>query len=746
MAKREKLTDEALEAVCTEFLRSALGGPDTDVSACRVRNLIAYNALAEGDFAPPEVADRSDFVATDVADTVEGMLPQVMKLFVSSDNAVEFEATKQGGEEVAKTITGYINHLFYTRNDGLNVIYDWFKDALIQKVGFVQVWAEEEQRDERQTFQGVSPEQVAMLMQSGHEIDGEPMQDEHGITVTVVDKRTVTAVKVAAIAPHEMRIDPTARWGAEPAAIGRVYMRRKFELEEDGFDVSEIPVNTMRGYAESIQELGETPDWSSTEIHDSHRMVECADIYAQLDRNGDGVAEWIQVRMVGNTIGQINGKPAIAQVDDHPFAYICPIPRPHAFFGDCPADYAYTQQKLRTNLMRALFDNVYLTVNQRTYVNTRANVNIDDLLESRPGGVVRGEGAPNEAFSVMAQPNLGAPAFELNEWVERWGESRTGFNRYSKGTDADALNKTATGVQILTAKADMRIELMSRFFAQGVRQMFAKMLKLAVEHQDQQDWFNVNGSWVPVNPSEWKDRFNVKINVGLGHGTNEQKLARIMAMVPMIQMGLEVGSCTAENVSALIRTAATANEFKNVDEFAAEKPAGPPVQQLQQQMQDVQKQLQQCQQELQQAGEQLQQAGQENAQLKLANANKEAEIGLKHHEIQARAQEPVADDGGAQAEQARKDFETQRQIRIAEYDALSRRMAVLAKMPNASGEEVEDLDGNRIDGQEGTTPRPDMGALLQQLTDSHHALAQAMTAPKRIVRDEQGDIIGAESA
>lgn len=632
MAKREKLSDEDIQAVCTQFLRSALGGPDTDVSSARVRNLIAYNAVAEGDFSPPEIADRSDFVATDVADTVEGMLPQLMKIFVSSDDAVEFEATKQGGEELAKTITGYINHLFYTKNDGLSVIYDWFKDSLIQKVGFVQIWAEKEKRDERQTFQGLSQDQLAMLMQSGHEVDGEPMADEQGgITVTMLDQQEVTCVKVAAISPHEMRIDPTARWGAEPAAIGRVYMRRKFELEEDGFDTTTIPINSFRGYAESIQELGETPDWSAQQIHDSHGLVECADIYAQLDRDGDGVAEWIQVRMVGSVIGVINGKPAIEKVDDHPFAYVCPIPRPHAFFGDCPADYAYAQQRLRTNIVRAQFDNLYLSVNQRTYVNTNASVNIDDLLESRPGGVVRGAGAMQDAIGVIVQPNMNAAAFEMNEWVERWGESRTGFNRYSKGTDAEALNKTATGVQILTAKADMRIELIARFMAQGVRQMFAKMLKLAVEHQDQQDWFNVNGSWEPVNPSEWKDRYNVKINVGLGHGTNEQKLARIMAMMPLIDLGLKVGACEPENVSNLIRTAATANEFKNPDEFASAKPKGPPVEQLQQQMQEMQQNLQQCQ-------EQLQQAGQENAQLKQANASKEGELQLKAGELQLKHQ------------------------------------------------------------------------------------------------------------
>jgi hypothetical protein len=167
MTDRKRIDDESLEAICASFLRQSLGGPNTDVGVARLRNLTAYNAAPEGDFAPPEVMDRSDFVDTEVADTVDGMLPQLMRIFVASEDAVEFEATKPHGEAVAKTITGYINHLFYVRNDGLNVLYDWFKDALVQKVGHVMVWAEEESEDSSCTYEGLVEEQIAMLQQDG---------------------------------------------------------------------------------------------------------------------------------------------------------------------------------------------------------------------------------------------------------------------------------------------------------------------------------------------------------------------------------------------------------------------------------------------------------------------------------------------------------------------------------------------------------------------------------------------------
>jgi len=56
-----------------------------------------------------------------------------------------------------------MNYLFYVKNDGVGIMYDWFKDALIQKVGFVKVWAEEVFEDLSATYNGITQEQLVML-------------------------------------------------------------------------------------------------------------------------------------------------------------------------------------------------------------------------------------------------------------------------------------------------------------------------------------------------------------------------------------------------------------------------------------------------------------------------------------------------------------------------------------------------------------------------------------------------------
>ena len=634
----DKLTDEQIEAIARDFSRSAMGAPDTDIGQARLRNLEYYNAEPSGDLAPPEIDDRSDFVATDVADTVDGMLPQIMRMFAGSDNAVEFEGQGQpGSEQEAKLATAYVNHLFFVRNDGMGVIHDWFKDALLQKVGFVKVWAEEHAEDAKQRYEGQTQEQLIMLMQEGWQPEGEPEVDDNGgLSFTVRKEARSKRIRVMACPPSEMRIDQNARWGDEPAAIGQSFYRRRFELEQDGYDLSEVSGTSSPTDMEQIERLGEADDFSYHAPHESHQLVRFEEFYIKLDADGDGVAEWVKVCLIEEKLGvYADGSAAIEHVDDHPYVWICPIPRPHSFYGDCPADRAIQPQKLRTHTIRAIQDNMFLSTNQRTYVNTNAQVNIDDVLDSRPGGVIRGQGPASDAITPIQVPAFGAPAYQFNEYIASWAENRTGFNRYSAGTDQNALNKTARGTELLTAKADMRMELMARFFGVGMRQLFAKMLKLAIQHQNVPEMVAINGQFVPINPSEFRNQYHVKINIGLGSGSKEQQMARIMAVAQMIgSMGIQAGVVRPQHISELIRLAVEANEFKNPERFVDAEPTGMPSspEQFQQMQQQAQQQMQAMQ-------EQLQQLAQENEALKAKDASKEGDLAIKGAELQLRDRE-----------------------------------------------------------------------------------------------------------
>lgn len=633
----EKLTDEQVEDIARRFIQSALGRPESDIGRARDRNLRYYNADPSYDLAPPEIEDRSNFVATDVADTVEWMLPQLMRMFVTSDDAVEFEARRPDGEQQAQMATAYVNYLFYVRNPGQEVLYDWFKDALLQKVGFCKVWAEQEKDGCKESYTGMAPEQLQMLLQDGYQIVGQPEQSQDGtLSFTVEKDYDKVAIKIAAVPPHEMRIDANARWGAEPKAIGQEMFRTRSELEQEGYDLSDVSPSGTTGYESEAREmLGPAVQYQIYDTpHESFDLFKFAEVYLFVDKDGDGDLEWIKVCLIEEKIAILDGKPDVDEIDDHPFVWTCPAPRPHAFFGDCPADWAIAPQKMHTDLVRALMDNLYLSVNNGTYVNMSAGVQLDDLLDNRPNRVVRGNQPPSEAIAPLVQPNLGEPVYKMIEYVQGWKEDRTGFTKYSQGSDANSLNRTATGVSIITQKADMRMEMVARFFAVGVKDMFRKILKLATRYQVSEDMVKLNGQWVALNPSEWKDQFNVSIKVGLGTGTKEQTMQRIMAMAQLMQMGTQVGVVRPEQWAELIKLGVEANEFKNPERFVDPQPSGMPPN-----PQAYQQQIQGMQQHIQQQGQQLQQVSQENMQLKAERSAKQGELQIRAMEVQQKGQE-----------------------------------------------------------------------------------------------------------
>ncbi len=107
---------------------------------------------------------------------------------------------------------------------------------------------------------------------------------------------------------------------------------------------------------------------------------------------------------------------------------------------------------------------MYLQVNGR-YFAVEGQVNLDDLLTSRPGGVVRVKQLGAVGALQQGMADMG-DAYQLLEYMEVQKENRTGWSRQSAGGDANAINKTATGVSIVTNRADMRLELVARVFAE----------------------------------------------------------------------------------------------------------------------------------------------------------------------------------------------------------------------------------------------------------------------------------------
>jgi len=150
--------------------------------------------------------------------------------------------------------------------------------------------------------------------------------------------------------------------------------------------------------------------------------------------------------------------------------------------------------------MRNLLDNMYLTNNGR-YEVVEGQVNLDDLMTSRPGGIVRVR-TPG-AVNPLATPQLDQNSFNMLGYLDSIREERTGVSKQSMGLSEGGLksHQTATGVgQVMTA-AQQKIELIARIFAEtGMKDLANSVYMLVQRFEQPEKIVRLNNTWATLYP------------------------------------------------------------------------------------------------------------------------------------------------------------------------------------------------------------------------------------------------------
>lgn len=552
-----KMTESDLLAILDAHIGSSLGREGGKLSNDRRQALQYYYGEPVGDLAPPDIEGRSSYVATEVADTVEWIMPTLMRIFTAGDNAVEFTPTQLADEMAARQATDYINYVFYRQNEGFLVLHTWFKDALLQKFGVVQSWWDKRKDDAREEYKGLSPDELAFLLQNNPELDiieQQPSDEGDGLLdVALKRSRPIAQARVQNIPPEDFIVDPKARSLEAPGFVGHRVERTLSELRAAGFPkdkLDRIGSDREAGWSTEAFERSSHEDQSqysfggsesALDIDESRRKLWLYEMYLQCDFDGDGIAEWRQVKRAGGEILEN------VKVDGHPYSGMSPILMPHRLIGRSLADLVMDLQRLKTAIVRQTLDNMYLVNNGRYYVDMSKKVNLDDLLNNRPGGIVRGTG--ENGVQSLAPPLLGGGAFQMIEYIDSVRENRTGITRYNQGIDANSLNKTATGISQIMSAAQQRVELIARVMAEtGVKDLFRKLLKVTCQNSSKPQVVRLTGGYVQVDPRAWRNQFDMTINVGLGTGNKDQQAAHLTNLL-QVQQGLApAGIVTPRNL------------------------------------------------------------------------------------------------------------------------------------------------------------------------------------------------------
>ena len=562
MAKKVKNdTDLELLNLVEGNIYDSIGFIETETSRERQASLAFYLREPYGN----EVEGRSQIVTGEVAEVVDGALPQIVKVFTQSNNAVVFEPVNDGDAEMAEQATNLANHVFYKDNNGFEIIHDWFWDALCQKVGVVKAYWDDNKDTTKEKYKGLTEDELAMIMQDEEveiveqeEVEviqelppqpmidpetNQPVMDETGQPMlgepesvvmyqyNVKCKRTKdnSKIKIENVAPEEFLIDKNAITIEDANFVAQRSMVTRSSLIAMGYDASVVETLSTGDDLEFTPERvnrygrGEQPMSTNDANDSSMELVEYFECYIRTDLDGDGVAEMHRVCYASNTILYSE------ECDYVPFYSVCPFPIPHKFFGQSLADRAMDLQLIKTTITRQMLDNLYLTNNYRVGA-VEGQVNIDDLLTSTAGGVVRIKN-PNALVPLSVQSSAGQ-SFPMLEYLDGVQAKRSGVSEASQGLDPNILhNVTATAVSAMSSAAGGKIELIARIFADtGVSNLMKGILHLLCKYQDKERVIKINNSFVPMNPREWNTQYNVTVNVGLGTGSKTEQLG-VMQMV-----------------------------------------------------------------------------------------------------------------------------------------------------------------------------------------------------------------------
>jgi len=547
IAAIEPMDETELQGIVSGELEDAVSYIDSDVSPIRAKGTEYYR----GDPFGNEEEGRSQVVAMEVRDTVSAMLPSLMKVFFSTENVVEY--VPRGPEDVAgaQQATDYANYIFTSDNNGFMTTYAIFKDSLVRKCGIAKYYWEDVEEVKIEQYSGLDDQTIQILMQEDAEVKivvsypdpsmpmmqpqvdpvtGLPMQMPQPMLHDVQIKRNTKdgRIRIMAVPPEELLLDRRARSFDDAGIIAHRQMATVSDLIGMGYDQDEIEENISSTDLDSNDEYLARQPLSTTfgaadSMNPMQRRVLYIEAYMRVDFDGDGIPELRKICCMGSGYTMVRNLPA----SYIPFVDFPCDPEPHTSPLEAMSifDITHDIQEIKSEIMRNTLDSLAQSIHPRTAI-VEGQVNIDDVLNNETGAIIRMR-APGmvQAFS---SPFVGQAAFPMLEYMDQMREDRTGMSKAAMGLDPDALQSTTKAAVTATVSASQsRLELQARILAEGMKKLFKGILYLMTTHQDKPRMVRLRNEWVQIDPRVWDASMDVNVNIGLGNGDTNEKLAAL---------------------------------------------------------------------------------------------------------------------------------------------------------------------------------------------------------------------------
>lgn len=571
-------------------------GSDNDDGELSVQRALCLDAYA-GKNIEPAPEGRSQVIDMAVFETVQWIMPSLIKIFAGGDNVVEFDPTGPEDEEVAEQESEYLNYLVMQKNNWDLIVLTWCQDALITKNAYCMAYIEELKQTETERYVGMSEEQATLLLEEdgvevvaqeiypdpedepkligpdGQEIP-EGMQEMALVSgdpgITLQPPRNLIDLQIRRVKPKKrlrFQVLPPERCKVgEDTPDFTLDDCNYFEYWEEltlsdlrkmGYDVADDIADD--GRIDSLERTARDDPWTLEDGIDdlpdpSMRFVKVRTVWVRYDYDEDGIAELQRVVIVGREVLEREEETTI------PVACITPLINTHRHVGTSVADLVLQIQRIKTALLRQGLDSLYLSVNGRNAVSNR--VNTDDLLIHRPGAPIRIDtDMPDVGGHILPIPTqfIFPEAMEGLRHMDTVVEARSGVNRMFQGIDESNLNDHNRVGQLSTMAAQ-RVELIARVFGNGFKRLFAIAHELIIKSGHQAETIKLRGGWVDINPSQWKTGRDMRVVAPFSAGNKDALLQRLM-MLGTVQEKMLAGGMpgvTPDNVYNLAQEIAKA--------------------------------------------------------------------------------------------------------------------------------------------------------------------------------------------
>ena len=219
MAELKQMSEDDIQGIVSDAVSEAVDFVESEITEDRIK----AQRYFDGEVDIGEEEGSSKIVATKVRDTVRAIKPSLMRVFLSSENPVEYVPTSQEDVTGSDQATKYAHYRFQELN-GYTLLNDAIHDALVKKTGVLKAYWEDNTEATIHTYSNLTEEEMSVIVNDENvtvieqSTELEMSMDEFGMEVEmpkyelkISHKKESGKMMIESVPPEEFFVDRNAR-------------------------------------------------------------------------------------------------------------------------------------------------------------------------------------------------------------------------------------------------------------------------------------------------------------------------------------------------------------------------------------------------------------------------------------------------------------------------------------------------------------------------------------------------------